>query len=164
MMKQIKPLSISEEMLGAYLEGNLSLEEARYVENLIGEDDDLQTFVGDLTTLDVNNEASVYDECPDFDAAFELPQVEVSKLNMDDTFQMTGDLYSESGLCNDFLSDTFKTSDENMDVAIMIEKYADLNDFDNFENNIETENDSTDNGGWNEEDWNNNLFNDLNYD
>ena len=90
MMKQIKPLSISEEMLGADLEGNLSLEEARYVENLIGEDDDLQTFVGDLTTLDVNNEASVYDDYPDFDAAFELHHVEVSKLNLDDTFQMIG--------------------------------------------------------------------------
>lgn len=164
MMKQIKPLSISEEMLGAYLEGNLSLEEARYVENLIGEDDDLQTFVGDLTTLDVNNEASVYDECPDFDAAFELPHVEVSKLNMDDTFQMTGDLYSESGLCNDFLSDTFKTSDENMNVAIMIEEYSDLNDFENRENYMDIENDADDHGGWNEEDWNNNLLNDLNYD
>ena len=73
MMKQIKPLSISEEMLGAYLEGNLPLEEARYVENLIGEDADLQAFVGDLTTLDMDNEVSVYDDYPDFDAAFELP-------------------------------------------------------------------------------------------
>lgn len=75
MMKQIKPLSISEEMLGAYLEGNLPLEEARYVENLIGEDDDLQAFVGDVTTLDVDNEVSIYDECPDFDTVFELPEI-----------------------------------------------------------------------------------------
>lgn len=164
MMKQIKPLSISEEMLGAYLEGNLPLEEARYVENLIGEDDDLQAFVGDLTTLDMDNEVSVYDDYPDFDAAFELPHVEVSKLNLDDTFQMIGELYSESGLCNDFQSDTFKTFDENMNVAIMIEEYSDLNDFENRENYMDIENDVDDHGGWNEEDWNNNLLNDLNYD
>ena len=163
-MKQIKPLPISEEMLGAYLEGNLPLEEARYVENLIVEDDDLQAFVGDLTTLDVNNEASVYDECPDFDAAFGLPYVEVGKLNMDDTFRMIGGGSSESGLCNDFPLDTFKTFDEKMDVAIMIEGYSDLNDFENRENYMEIENDADDSGGWNEENWDNNLINDLNYD
>lgn len=164
MMKQIKPLSISEEMLGAYLEGNLPLEEARYVENLIGEDDDLQAFVGDLTTLDMDNEVSVYDDYPDFDAAFELPQVEVSRLNMDDTFQMAGDLYSESSLCNDFPSDTFKTFDENMNVAIMIEEYSDLNDFDNRENYTGIDNNPEDDSGWSEENWDNNLLNDLNYD
>ena len=71
MMRQIKPLPVSEEMLGAYLEGNLFLEESRYVEDMIGKDDDLQAFVGDVTMLDVDNEVSIYDECPDFDAAFE---------------------------------------------------------------------------------------------
>lgn len=75
MMRQIKPLPVSEEMLGAYLEGNLSLEESRYVEDLIGNDDDLQAFVGDVTTLDVDNEVSIYDECPDFDTVFELPEI-----------------------------------------------------------------------------------------
>lgn len=75
MMRQIKSLPISEEMLGAYLEGNLSLEESRYVEDMLGKDDDLQAFVGDVTTLDVDNEVSIYDECPDFDTMFELPEI-----------------------------------------------------------------------------------------
>ena len=70
MMRQIKALPVSEEMLGAYLEGNLSLEESRYVEDMIGKDDDLQAFVGDVTMLDVDNEMSVYDECPDLDTMF----------------------------------------------------------------------------------------------
>ena len=75
MIKIINPLPISEEMLGAYLEGNLSLEESRYVEDMIGKDDDLQAFVGDVTMLDVDNEVSIYDECPDFDTVFELPEI-----------------------------------------------------------------------------------------
>ena len=75
MMRQIKSLPISEEMLGAYLEGNLSLEESRYVEDLIEKDNDLQAFVEDVTMLDVDNEVSIYDECPDFDTVFELPEI-----------------------------------------------------------------------------------------
>ena len=164
MMKQIKPLPISEEMLGAYLEGNLSLEESRYVEDMIGKDDDLQAFVGDVTMLDVDNEVSIYDECPDFDAAFELPQVATDYSDGSTDFLMEENLSVESNVYNDFLAETYNPFEENMDTDRVIDDFSALEGLDNDNIYQGMDDFSDDNNGWNEEDMNNNLFNELNYD
>lgn len=164
MMRQIKPLPVSEEMLGAYLEGNLSLDESRYVENLIGKDDDLQAFVGDVTTLDVDNGVSIYDECPDIDAAFELPQVATDYSDGSADFLMKENLSVESNIYNDFLAETYNPFEENMDTDRVIDDFSALEGLDNDNIYQGMDDFSDDNNGWNEEDMNNNLFNELNYD
>ena len=164
MMRQIKSLPIPDEMLGAYLEGKLSLEESRYVEDLIGKDDDLQAFVGDITMLDVDNEVSVYDECPDFDTVFELPQVATDYSDGSADFLMAENLSVESNVYNDFFAETYNPFEENIDADRVIDDFSVLEGHDNDGNYLEMEEFSEDNGVWNEEDMNNNLFNDLNYD
>ncbi len=51
MLKHLQQLPISEEMLGAYLEGNLTAEEVGYVEALLELDKDLQELVGEVGTI-----------------------------------------------------------------------------------------------------------------
>lgn len=80
MLKHLQPLPISEEMLGAYLEGNLTAEEVGYVEALLELDKDLQELVGEVGTissdwlsenLDDSNQICLDDVLNDFD----LPEV-----------------------------------------------------------------------------------------
>jgi len=80
MLKHLQPLPISEEMLGAYLEGNLTAEEVGYVEALLELDKDLQELVGEVGTissdwlsenLDDSNQICSDDVLNDFD----LPEV-----------------------------------------------------------------------------------------
>ena len=85
MIKHISSPTISEEILGAYLEGNLSEYETQRVEHILECDDDLDVLVDEiavenLTMLDTNADSSpsVYDENPNFDFDFELPEVEPS--------------------------------------------------------------------------------------
>lgn len=85
MIKHISSPAISEEILGAYLEGNLSEYETQRVEHILECDDDLDALVDEiavenLTMLDTNADSSpsVYDENPNFDFDFELPEVESS--------------------------------------------------------------------------------------
>ena len=85
MIKHISSPAISEEILGAYLEGNLSEYETQRVEHILECDDDLDALVDEiavenLTMLDTNADSSpsVYDENPNFDFDFELPEVEPS--------------------------------------------------------------------------------------
>ena len=51
MLKHLEPLSISEEMLGAYLEGNLTAEEVGYVESVLESDKGLQELVDEIGTV-----------------------------------------------------------------------------------------------------------------
>lgn len=51
MLKHLQPLPISEEMLGAYLEGNLTTDEVGYVESLLELDEDLQKLVDEVGTV-----------------------------------------------------------------------------------------------------------------
>lgn len=85
MIKHISSPAISEEILGAYLEGNLSAYETQRVEHILECDDDLDALVDEiavenLTMLDTDADSSpsVYDENPNFDFDFELPEVEPS--------------------------------------------------------------------------------------
>ena len=71
MIKHISSPAISEEILGAYLEGNLSEYETQRVEHILECDDDLDVLVDEiavenLTMLDTNADSSpsVYDENP----------------------------------------------------------------------------------------------------
>lgn len=80
MLKHLQQLPISEEMLGAYLEGNLTAEEVGYVEALLELDKDLQELVGEVgiissdwlsENLDDSNLICSDDVLNDFD----LPEV-----------------------------------------------------------------------------------------
>lgn len=68
MLKHLQPLPISEEMLGAYLEGNLSVEEVGYVESVLQSDRDVMGLVDEVGDLGM-------DWMRDFvgDSEFELP-------------------------------------------------------------------------------------------
>lgn len=74
-MKHLKPLPISEEMLGAYIEGNLSAEESLMVKGLIDSDDKFQDFVSELSVPDSMIGGTFWDVLPAFDTEFELPSI-----------------------------------------------------------------------------------------
>ena len=92
MLKHLQLLPISEEMLGAYLEGNLTADEVGYVESCLKSDIDLQELVDeiDYTGPDWVNEA-VADLNPEYSGYgsvdFDLPEVggHLSDSEWDDT-------------------------------------------------------------------------------
>ena len=51
MLKHLQPLPISEEMLGAYLEGNLTAEEVGFVESVLQTDELLKGLVDEVGTI-----------------------------------------------------------------------------------------------------------------
>lgn len=76
MLKHLQPLPISEEMLGAYLEGNLTAEEVGYVESFLETDDVLKGLVDEIgeTSSDwmmENLDTPLYDELN----GMELPEI-----------------------------------------------------------------------------------------
>ncbi len=75
MIKHIKPLPISEEMLGAYLEGNLAQSDAQYVEQMLQGNDDLSTFVNELSVSDDLMSNYQVEELPSFENDFTLPEI-----------------------------------------------------------------------------------------
>ena len=85
MIKNIKPLPVSEEMLGAYLEGNLSSIEATQVEELMNLDKNFRDFVTEVSVADPDIMESIFDVHPNFDMEFELPEVPL-------TFDLHSDL------------------------------------------------------------------------
>lgn len=75
MIKYIKPLPVSEEMLGAYLEGNLTAEVLSMVQGIIDSNSEFRNFVEEVSVADPSTEESIYDAHPKFDLDFELPEV-----------------------------------------------------------------------------------------
>ena len=75
MIKYIKPLPVSEEMLGAYLEGNLTAEDSSMVQSIIDSNSEFRNFVEEVSVADSSTEESIYDAHPNFDLDFELPVV-----------------------------------------------------------------------------------------
>ena len=75
MIKHIKPLPISEEMLGAYLEGNLAQSDAQYVELMLQENDELSAFVNELSVSDDLTSNYDVEEFPGFENDFTLPDI-----------------------------------------------------------------------------------------
>ncbi len=77
-MKEYLELSPNmERMLSAYLEGSLTPDEVARVEQLIASNEELSEVIDIVNevddTIDVN--ASIYDDYPDFDQTFRLPEL-----------------------------------------------------------------------------------------
>lgn len=92
MLKHLQPLPISEEMLGAYLEGTLTAEEIGFVESCLKSDMDLQELVDEIgyTGPDWVYEAAIdlISEYPGYGSDdFDLPEVDghLSDSEWDDT-------------------------------------------------------------------------------
>ena len=75
MIKHIKPLPISEEMLGAYLEGNLAQRDAQYVEQMLHDNDELSAFVNELAVSDDLTSDYPMEDIPSFENDFTLPEI-----------------------------------------------------------------------------------------
>lgn len=75
MIKHIKPLPISEEILGAYLEGNLSQNDAQYVEQMLQDNDELSAFVEELSVSDDLTSGYPMEDIPSFENDFTLPEI-----------------------------------------------------------------------------------------
>lgn len=75
MIKHIKPLPISEEMLGAYLEGNLAQSDAQYVELMLQDNDELSAFVEELSVSDDLTLDYPMEDIPSFENDFTLPEI-----------------------------------------------------------------------------------------
>lgn len=98
MLKHLQPLPISEEMLGAYLEGNLSVEEADFVESVLQTDNTLQALMDEFEAptydmLVINPYAAeiVIDDIADF----QLPDIDLIMSLSDDHNVSFGRLTSE---------------------------------------------------------------------
>jgi hypothetical protein len=75
MIKHIKPLPISEEMLGAYIEGNLAQSDAQYVELILQDNDELSAFVEELSVSDDLTSDYPMEDIPSFENDFTLPEI-----------------------------------------------------------------------------------------
>lgn len=75
MIKHIKPLPISEEMLGAYLEGNLAQSDAQYVELMLQDNDELSAFVEELSASDDLTSDYPMEDILSFENDFTLPEI-----------------------------------------------------------------------------------------
>lgn len=75
MIKHIKPLPISEEMLGAYLEGNLSQDEAKKVEQMLQGNNELSAFVDELSVSDNLTSNYLLEDMPSLENDFTLPEI-----------------------------------------------------------------------------------------
>ena len=87
MLKHLQPLPISEEMLGAYLEGNLTAEETSYVESVVEKDYSLRSLVDELADSTCDMSEITYwgtESLVDEDiAAFQLPDINMLMITGD---------------------------------------------------------------------------------
>lgn len=75
MIKHIKPLPISEEMLGAYLEGNLAQSDAIFVEQMLRSNNEFSAFVEELSVSDDLTSNYRMEYIPSFENDFTLPEI-----------------------------------------------------------------------------------------
>lgn len=122
MLKHLQPLPISEEMLGAYLEGNLTAEEYNYVDAAIQDSDSLKGLVeevGDsqidyLTTSAAENYLDFGQNIMDF----QLPDIPVNSLDgvqsdlFTDCMINHSDKYQYDDFSNGFIHDAFMNPDD----------------------------------------------------
>lgn len=141
MIKSILYPSISEEILGAYLEGNLSEDETRLIDSMLEYDNELDGLVDelrieDLDFADAETIPNIYDDYPYFGTEFELPEVESSfedesfvacfasphvSWDDDNDFEICADVPSDESIWDISIDNNYNdsSSDEN------------LNEFDN---------------------------------
>lgn len=80
MIRYIKPLPVSEEMLGTYLEGNLSKGDSLMIEEMMQSNVVFKDFVDEVSSLGegvgfVDGDESGYDGYPNYSEDFELPEI-----------------------------------------------------------------------------------------
>lgn len=118
----LQDLSISEEMLGAYVEGNLRGSEFREVSNLLCIDDDLSDLVqsveSDGTNLDSESIGSL--DFPDFASMAAIHNINnVSQIELSQTEQIDSpwEQSVDDIICiaNDYLSGVMHIQDDNDD-------------------------------------------------
>ena len=84
MLKHLQPLPISEEMLGAYLEGNLTADEVGYVESLLETDDVLKELVDEVHDISCDftgtDSYGMRDDVEDELIGFQLPELDLSMI------------------------------------------------------------------------------------
>ena len=137
MIKHITPLPISEEMLGAYLEGNLAQHDAKYIEQLLQGNDELSAFVENLSVSDDLTSDYRMEDIPSFGNDFNLPEApteietyiepHISPLGLESSFadiavcNMMPDLTDDSDMIiNDNLTNTEVDIDNISDIGMDI--------------------------------------------
>lgn len=107
MIRYIKPLPVSEEMLGAYLEGNLPAEDSLKLEGMLQSNVAFKGFVDEVSGLSADGDSddvyeSLHDEYPSFGEEFELPQIPgVEALLADDVDAVCLDVVDYSSISSD---------------------------------------------------------------
>ena len=136
-------LPISEELLGAYLEGSLSIEEAQMVEHIMRERGGFHDFVDELQTFDDVLSSSNYEDIPNFETDFELPNLfaRLSSVDVENIPQHAASLYAEAVACspildiamlnNDVIDNDISISDNNEMSSVEIDVNTDDALFDN---------------------------------
>lgn len=125
MTNKINFLPISEEMLGAYLEGNLSEHERIKIETLLDENPEFKEFIDDVQSDDIDYSESIYDYYPNIEKEFVLPDIpgyeesdEIESTNDDfiEVYVDDDNYSSEDTEPNLFQDDTFDDYDLDINV------------------------------------------------
>ena len=94
-------LPISEELLGAYLEGSLSIEEAQMVEHIMRERGGFHEFVNELQSFDDVLLSNNLEDIPNFETDFELPDTSSdADTQIIETFPMVADVDIACAICD----------------------------------------------------------------
>lgn len=94
-------LPISEELLGAYLEGSLSIEDAQMVEHIMRERGGFHEFIDELQSFDDVLSSSNYEDIPNFETDFELPDTSsYADTQIIETFPMVADVDIACAICD----------------------------------------------------------------
>lgn len=118
---------LSEEMIGAYLEGNLAPHDARYVESLIERDSNLSSLVDECKTFndfshqygyhDAISFTGAEDTFPDLDDSFSLPEIPAGTYNTVE-IELTPFTFD--------IIDPFELQDEYMDACVCANTLEDV--------------------------------------
>lgn len=136
-------LPISEELLGAYLEGSLSIEEAQMVEHIMRERGGFHDFVNELQSFDDVLLSNNLEDIPNFETDFELPDTFArwSYIDVNNFPPHDSSLYTEVAACspifdiamldNDVIDNDISISDNNEMSSVEIDVNTDDTLFDN---------------------------------
>ena len=143
MMHNNFKLPISEELLGAYLEGSLSIEEAQMVEHIMRERGGFHDFVDELQTFDDVLLSNNIEDIPNFETNFELPDIfaQLPSVDVNHIPLHAASLYAEAVACspifdiamldNDVIDNDISISDNNEMSSVEIDVNTDDALFDN---------------------------------
>ena len=120
MLKHLEPLQISEEMLGAYLEGNLAADEVGYVESVLQNDELLKGIVDEVNSdgVDWVNHTVNTSTCPDMDLIldFNIPEVPALTILTGEAILPTTPFYSDILACSS-MEDNSAEGIDSLDVS-----------------------------------------------